>query len=133
MALPLAQMSVTRSREQDLRRALWQVRDAIDRYKSASDSGRIAKAIGDSGYPPNLDTLVSGVADRTEASGKKIYFLRAIPRDPFCDCKELDNAATWGLRSYASPPDRPAPGKDVFDIYSRAPGNGINGIPYHDW
>ncbi|WP_255989771.1 type II secretion system protein [Chitinolyticbacter albus] len=133
VALPLSQVAATRSREEDLRRALWQIRSAIDAYKVASDEGKLQKSLDDSGYPPDLATLVDGIKDIKDPTGKKIYFLRRIPRDPFCDCPSKTNAETWGLRSYASPADAPAEGRDVYDVYSTAEGIGLNGLPYRDW
>ncbi|HSC81758.1 MAG TPA: type II secretion system protein [Chitinolyticbacter sp.] len=133
VALPLSQVAATRSREEDLRRALWQIRSAIDAYKVASDEGKVQKSLDDSGYPPDLATLVDGIKDIKDPTGKKIYFLRRIPRDPFCDCPSKTNAETWGLRSYASPADAPAEGRDVYDVYSTAEGTGLNGLPYRDW
>jgi general secretion pathway protein G len=132
-AFPIAELSVQRSREQDLRRSLRQIRDAIDAYKQASDEGRITKSVGDSGYPKKLEALVEGVEDQKSPKREKIYFLRRIPRDPFDANAEGSPVATWGRRSYASPPDDPKQGDDVFDVYSRAPGIGINGRPYREW
>lgn len=133
VALPIAELSVQRTREQELHRALRQVRDAIDAYKQASDEGRIVKSVGDSGYPKKLEALVEGVVDQKSLQREKIYFLRRIPRDPFDADAEASPVATWGKRSYASPPDDPKQGDDVFDVYSRAPGTGINGRPYREW
>ncbi|XZG71373.1 type II secretion system protein [Chitinibacteraceae bacterium HSL-7] len=133
VALPLSQVAATRNREEDLRRALWQIRAAIDAYKVAADEGRVDKSLDDTGYPPDLDALVKGIQDKKDPSGKPVYFLRRVPRDPFCDCPSKNNAETWGLRSYASPPDAPAEGKDVFDVYSQSTGTGLNGVPYRDW
>jgi general secretion pathway protein G len=132
VALPLTQIATQRGREQELRSALRQIRAAIDTYKQAADDGRIEKKVDDSGYPPNLEVLVTGVEDIKKPDKPKIYFLRRLPRDPFA----VDYAAakeSWALRSYASPPDDPREGKDVFDIYSRSEGIGLNGVPYKDW
>jgi len=126
VALPLAEMSSQRGKEQDLRRSLRDLRGAIDAYKRAFDEGRIAKEIDKSGYPPSLKVLVEGVADATKPKGAKIYFLRRIPPDPV-------SGEDWGLRSYESPSDEPKPGKDVFDVYSISDAVGINGIKYREW
>jgi len=132
-AMPLAQLSAQRSKETDLRTNLRVIRDAIDAYKLASDQGRVETKLGTSGYPPTLQTLVDGVEDARSEGKTKIYFLRRMPRDPFFPDGTLPAADTWGLRSYASPPDAPQPGDDVYDVYSMSNGRGINGAPYHDW
>jgi len=133
VALPVTELAVQRTKEQDLRRTLRQIREAIDAYKQASDEGRIRKSVGDSGYPKKLEELVEGVDDQKNPKKEKIYFLRRIPRDPFSSDPTLSAPATWGKRSYASPPDDPSEGDDVFDVYSLAPGKGINGRPYREW
>jgi general secretion pathway protein G len=133
VALPLNDLVVRRSKEQDLRRALREVRESIDAYKLAYDEGRMQKKVGESGYPKRLEDLVEGVDDQKSAKKEKIYFLRRVPRDPFHDDGAATAAQTWGKRSYASPPDDPKDGDDVYDIYSLAPGKGINGRPYREW
>jgi general secretion pathway protein G len=133
VALPLNELTVQRAKEQDLRRALREVREAIDVYKQTSDDGRIQKRVGESGYPKRLQDLVEGVEDQKNPKKEKIYFLRRLPRDPFSTDASLAAAETWGKRSYASPPDEPKEGDDVFDVYSLASGKGINGRPYREW
>jgi len=133
VALPVSELAVQRTKEQELRRTLRQIREAIDVYKQASDEGRIRKSIGDSGYPKKLEDLAEGVDDQKSPKKEKIYFLRRVPRDPFNADPTLSAAATWGKRSYASPPDDPKEGDDVFDVFSLAQGKGINGQPYRDW
>jgi general secretion pathway protein G len=133
LALPLAEVSVQRSKEQDLRRALRMLRGAIDDYKDAADTNRIEPSALKSGYPPTLEVLVEGVRDIKDPKGGKIYFLRRIPRDPFSREPEAAPAETWGLRSYASPPDDPQKGEDVFDVYSMSDRIGLNGVPYREW
>lgn len=133
MAMPLAELTVKRGHEQDLRRSLREIRTAIDAYKQAMDEGRINKTMGISGYPKSLEILVEGVEDVKSPSKARIYFLRRIPRDPFATDTNLAAAATWGKRSYVSPPDDPKEGDDVFDVYSLHEGVGINGIPYREW
>jgi general secretion pathway protein G len=130
--LPLSQVAVQRGKEQELRSALRQIREAIDTYKQAADEGRIEKKADESGYPPNLEVLVAGVEDIKKPDKPKIYFLRRLPRDPFALDYE-DAQATWRTRSYASPPDEPREGEDVFDVYSRSEGVGLNGVPYREW
>lgn len=134
-ALPLVQLAAQRSKEAELRLALRQIRGAIDAYKAATEgpNGKVAKAADASGYPPSLDVLVQGVPDKTDPKGRLIFFLRRLPRDPFGTDPSLPPAKTWGQRSYASPPDSPAPGDDVFDVYSLSPGVGLNGVPYREW
>jgi general secretion pathway protein G len=132
--IPSAQLIYQRERESELRDALRTIRNAIDAYKMASDTGSIKKELDQSGYPPNLQVLVDGVDDaRSPKDGVKIYFLRRVPRDPFWPDPQAAAADTWGLRSYASAPDDPQPGDDVFDVYSRSSRTGLNGILYHDW
>lgn len=126
VALPLAEVTVQRGKEADLRRSLREIREAIDAYKRASDDGAIEKGVGKSGYPPALAALVEGAADRKDPNGARMYFLRRLPRDPI-------SGEEWGLRSYASPADAPQPGQDVFDVYSRSDEVGLNGVPYKDW
>jgi general secretion pathway protein G len=130
--LPLNELVVQRAKEQDLRRALRDIRTAIDAYKQASDEGRIPKRVGESGYPKRLEDLVQGVQDEKSPKREHIYFLRRLPRDPFSP-NEVSAFESWGKRSYASPPDDPREGDDVFDVYTLAPGNGINGRPYREW
>lgn len=131
-AFPLAEMAARRQKEQDLRHALRQLRDAIDQYKKSVDEGRIERKLDQSGYPPTLEVLVDGVRDLRDAKGRRIYFLRRIPTDPFA-AEGVQGAASWGLRSYASPPDDPVPGDDVFDVHSRSQLIGLSGVPYQRW
>jgi general secretion pathway protein G len=133
VALPLNELIVTRAKEQDLRRALRDLRDGIDAYKQAWDDGRIAKAPNETGYPKSLDDLVRGIEDQKSPKRDKIYFMRRIPRDPFATSQTLSNAETWGRRAYQSPPDDPKEGDDVFDVFTPATGTGINGRPYREW
>jgi general secretion pathway protein G len=130
--LPLNELVVQRAKEQDLRRALRDIRSAIDAYKQASDEGRIPKRVGESGYPKRLEDLVQGVEDEKSPKRERMYFLRRLPRDPFAP-NEASAAESWGKRSYASPPDDPREGDDVFDVYTLALGKGINGRPYREW
>lgn len=132
-AMPIGELVIRRSKEQDLRTALRQIREGLDAHKQAVDDGRIQHAPDASGYPPTLETLVEGVDNVKTPDKRKIYFLRRIPRDPLATDPALAAAQTWGLRSYRSPPDNPQEGEDVFDVYSLAPGNGLNGIPYREW
>lgn len=131
-AVPMAELAIQRSKEQDLRQASREMRNAIDAYKQAVDDGRIARQPTESGYPHSLDELVSGVSDAKDPKGGRLYFLRRIPVDPLAD-DPGQGKSPWGLRSFASPPTDPREGADVFDVYSRAAGTGLNGIPYREW
>jgi general secretion pathway protein G len=132
-ALPLVSMAMQREKEHELHAALREIRGAIDDYREAADSGRILVPADRSHYPPNLDVLYQGVVDARSPVEARIYFLRRLPRDPFFPDASAAAAETWGLRSYASPPDAPLPGEDVFDVYALGAGKGLNGIPYRDW
>lgn len=126
-ALPIARYAVVREKETILRHSLDEIRNAIDRYKDAADHQAIRIEIGTEGYPPDLQTLVSGV--KLGSSGdKKIVFLRKIPIDP------MTGRADWGLRAVQDDPDsRHWSGKDVFDVYSQSAGTAMDGTKYSDW
>jgi general secretion pathway protein G len=132
-AMPLVQLMERREKETELHHSLGILRSAIDAYKAAADAGRIHMELGDSGYPPTLQTLVDGVEDLQSEQKVMIYFLRRVPRDPFFPDSTVAPADSWGLRSYKSPPTDPQPGDDVFDVYSLTQGKGLNGISYHEW
>jgi general secretion pathway protein G len=133
IALPLSELAAQRNNEQELRRTLREIREALDAYKRASDEGRITRSADQSGYPPTLGALVEGVVDAKSPSGAKLRFLRRVPRDPLAANASVAAETTWGLRSYDSPVDAPRPGKDVFDVYSMSAGVGLNGVPYKEW
>lgn len=132
IAAPLTETVIRRGKEQELRTALYQIRDALDAYKRAADSGRIEKSATSNGYPSSLKVLVDGARDLRSPKGAKIFFLRRIPRDPFGKPKR-DPIEDWGLRSYDSPAQNPRDGEDVFDVYSKTRGKGLNGIAYSEW
>jgi general secretion pathway protein G len=133
ICLPLAEVSVQRKKEEELRIALRQIRGALDAYRQAVDEGRIKREATDSGYPKTLRVLVDGIDDAQSASGGKLYFLRRLARDPFFPDAAAPPEQTWGKRSYASPPNAPKEGKDVYDVYSLSNGRGLNGIAYREW
>jgi general secretion pathway protein G len=132
-ALPLAELSVKRTRENELRQALREIRGALDAYKQAVDDGRIPRKADESGYPPSLEVLVAGVEDARSPKKTRIRFLRRLPRDPLHPDPATPAAQTWGLRAYDSPHDEPQPGRDIYDVHSLARGAGLNGIPYRQW
>ena len=133
IGFPLAELAHRRNQEEELRRALHDIRQALDAYKHLVDTGHIANPLGGSGYPPTLDALVQGVPDLQSPQGARLFLLRRLPRDPLAADATLPAAQTWGLRGYASGPDDPKPGADVFDVRSLAPGKGLDGTPYGTW
>jgi general secretion pathway protein G len=130
-AMPLAQVTAQRQREVELRRALREMRTAIDRFKDAVDTGVIGATeveAGSEGYPPDLETLVEGVTAANDASGRQLRFLRRIPVDP------MTNSTEWGLRSYQDRPDSTSwGGQNVYDVYTRSDGTALDGTRYRDW
>ncbi len=133
LAAPMAELSVQRVREQELRTALREIRSALDLYKAAAEQGLIERRVGDSGYPPDLETLASGVRNQKSPGHEPMFFLRRIPRDPFAPADARPASASWGLRSYASTAQAPAAGDDVFDVYTQSTAIGLNGLAYRDW
>lgn len=132
VAVPMAQLAVQREKERELRGALVEIRVAIDAYKRAADNGNIKLNLGESGFPKKLEDLVEGVPDQRHPRKQMLYFLRRVPRDPFAPA-DTGAAATWAKRAYASPPDNPTEGEDVFDVASRSDKTGLNGIPLKSW
>lgn len=126
VALPLAEVTLQRGKEQELRRSLREIRDAIDTYKRAADEGAIDKPLDKSGYPASLAALVEGAVDKRDPKGARIFFLRRVPPDPI-------SGEPWALRSYASPADAPKEGEDVYDVYSKSDATGLNGVAYREW
>ena len=129
--MPLARVTATRQREAELRRALREMRTAIDKFKDAADAQQIATLeikAGSEGYPPDLETLVDGVAVPNDATGRKLKFLRRVPVDP------MTHATDWGLRSYQDEPDATRwGGQNVFDVYTTFEGTALDGTKYRDW
>ena len=133
IGFPLAELSHRRTQEEELRRALRDIRSALDSYKRMVDAGLIARPVGGAGYPPTLKVLVDGEVNAQTPQASRLYFLRRLPRDPLAADSVIDAAETWGLRSYDSPPEDPKAGRDVYDVYSKALGNGLDGRPYRQW
>lgn len=124
MAVPLARLTIQRERERLLRTDLWEMRDAIDRYKDAADRQLFQTKVDSQNYPPDLDTLVKGV----DVQGKKLKFLRRIPIDP------MTGSTDWGLRSMQDDPDSDSWGEqNVFDVYTKSTGTALDGTKYKDW
>lgn len=124
MAIPMARVSVERAKEHELRVDLREMRNAVDRYKDAADQGLIQVQVDTHGYPPDLQTLVSGVPMGTET----IRFLRAIPKDPFT------NSYDWGMRAVQDAPDATSwGGQDVFDVYTTSQATALDGTQVDKW
>src|SRR5229473_814821 len=124
MAIPMARVAIKREKERALRHDLWEMRDAIDRYKDAADRGAFQIKVGSEGYPPDLDTLVNGV----DVATKKLKFLRRIPIDP------MTGDTDWGLRSMQDDPKSDSwDGNNVFDVYTKSNATGLDGTKYKDW
>lgn len=132
-AAPLLETTVRRQQESELRAALREIRGALDAYRQAADDGKITRKADASGYPARLEDLYLGVDNRQDPGQGKLYFLRRLPRDPFNREPGLSAGQTWGKRSYASPPEAPREGGDVFDVYSLSEARGSNGVPYREW
>lgn len=123
-AIPIARFQVRREKERELRRDLWEMRGAIDRYKDAADKGAFQIKADSLGYPPDLKTMVDGV----DVQGKKVRFLRRIPVDP------MTGNAEWGLRSNQDDPESDSfGGQNVFDVHSKSDGTGMDGTKYSTW
>lgn len=133
VAVPMVQTTVKRQKERELRIALREIRQGIDAYKQAGMAGHIVVPQEQSGYPPSLMDLVQGVEDAKRPEHPKLYFMRRIPRDPFYPDPAAKAIDTWGKRSFASPPDKPEAGDDVFDVYPLSTQTGLNGVPYREW
>lgn len=133
VAVPFMETTLKRQKEQALRIALRDIRNAIDAYKQATVDGRIKVEDGRTGYPASLQELTGGIEDAKDPKRPRLIFLRRIPRDPFYADNRTASASTWGLRSYASSSEQPQAGEDVFDVYSMSDRTGLNGVPYKEW
>jgi general secretion pathway protein G len=124
MALPLVRVTIQRQRERDLRHALWEMRDGIDRYKDAAESGKFTQKVGSEGYPADLEALVKGV----DVGGKKLRFLRRVPIDP------MTGKDDWGMRSMQDDPKSDSfGGQNLFDVYTKSEGTALDGTKYKEW
>jgi general secretion pathway protein G len=128
---PLVRVTITRQKEAELRRVLREMRTAIDKYKDAADLQMLPPTelkFGSEGYPPTLATLVDGVSVANDATGRKLKFLRRIPRDP------MTGSDKWGMRSYQDKPDATRwGGQNVYDVFSLSEGTALDGTKYRDW
>src|SRR5688572_25096595 len=128
---PLAKVAITRQKEAELRRALREMRTAIDKFKDAADAQMIPPTelkVGSEGYPPTLELLVDGVSVANDASGRKLKFLRRVPIDP------MTGSAEWGMRAYQDRPDSTRwGGQNVYDVFSLSGGTALDGTKYRDW
>jgi general secretion pathway protein G len=158
-ALPMARVTVKRQREAELRRSLREMRDAIDRYKNDADKNLIRTEVGSQNYPPDLDTLVSGVAvsvGGTAQIGVSAAALAAASGSAQggglsspTSTTELPSKvrylrkipvdpttgkAEWGLRAIQDDPDSHSwGGHNVFDVYSLSTDAAMDGTNYGDW
>jgi len=133
VAMPVVELTQKRQKEAELRTALRDIRRAIDEYKDAANKKRIKVESDASGYPPTLADLVNGTPDLASKNGAVIYFLRRVPRDPFNSDPSVSASDSWGKRSFASSANKPMPGADVYDVYTKSEGVGLNGIAYKEW
>ena len=133
LALPVAEMSAQREKERELKRALWEIRDALDAYRTARESGAVLGPADRPPYPASLLVLTEAVQDaRADQQGQMLRFLRRVPRDPFAD-ESLPAERTWALRGYESEADNPKPGPEVYDVHSMSTLTGLNGVPLKQW
>src|ERR1700678_620353 len=124
MAVPMARLTIKREKERRLRADLWEMRDAVDRYKADADRNAFQTKVDSQGYPPDLETLVKGV----DVQGKKVRYLRSIQIDPMTGTTE------WGLRSMQDDPDSDSwGGQSIFDVYTKSQDEALDGTKYKDW
>jgi general secretion pathway protein G len=123
-AVPLARFRVRREKERELRYDLWQMRDAIDRYRDAADKHAFQVKVDSQNYPPDLQRLVDG----EDVQGKKLKFLRRIPVDP------MTGKAEWNMRSSQDDPNSDSwGGQNLFDVSSKSQQMALDGTKYSDW
>jgi general secretion pathway protein G len=128
MAVPLARYRVRIEKEKELRAALSDMHKAIDAYKDATIAAKIEVKLGSDGYPESLEQLVEGVKLLQSADGKKIKFLRRIPKDP------MTNSFDWGKRSTQDDPKSQSwGGQNIFDVYTKSTEHARDGTPYAEW
>jgi len=132
IALPVANTMVKRQKELELRRALREMREALDRFefdvqRYPGIRVKHLNTVNEEGYPEELKWLVEGI-DTGEAVEEKIKYLRRIPLDP------LTGEAEWGTRSTRDRPDSLfSDGINIFDVHSLSDKVGLNGVPYSEW
>jgi len=122
-AMPLAQLVAKREEGVRAARALRDIRP-----RSMLQAGERQPATSTRSWrfrlPAGPEIAVRGVEDAASEKKVMMYFLRRVPRDPFFPDGAVPGEDTWGLRSFASPPDDPQPGEDVYDVYSLDKGEG---------
>ena len=124
LAIPTARITIKREKERELRHALWEMRDGVDRYKDACDRAAFRSKAGTECYPPDMDTLVNG----EDVNGKKLRFLRRIPIDP------MTGGTDWGFHSHQDDPNSDSwDSNDIFDVYTKSQGTALDGTKYKDW
>ncbi len=136
--MPLTRVTVTRTREIELRSSLRTLRKAIDEFKMDCENKKLSTIEGyckseRNNYPESLEQLteplkMSGAVDKTRK------YLRRIPRDPMTEPDSPGNPNNWGLRSYSDPPDSTQWGGDnVYDVYSKSDKVALDGSKYNTW
>jgi general secretion pathway protein G len=126
-ALPVVRLSVQRTKEAQLHKALREIRNAIDHYKDYSDRNLIRVEVGSEGYPPDLEALVKPIQIGA-GSDRKVRFLRRIPVDP------MTGRAEWNMQSVQDDPDSTSKGgNNVFDVHSKSQGTALDGTKYAEW
>lgn len=134
IAMPAAEVQSQRQKERELKAALRDIRDALDQYKDAKLKGKLVTTESETLYPANIQELTKiAILKDDKGNQMQVRFLRVIPRDPFYPDGSVPNWQTWGYRSFDSEASNPAPGRDVYDVYSKSAIKGLNGVPLRDW